>query len=525
LLDRVFQAHWNTLFIANDLALGMMRNPLPFAKDSSYINKNLQIERKMLQRKVIVELSSMGKKFGIVEALKDINLQINSGECTGLVGHNGAGKSTLINVLSGVIEPSSGSVRLVSDKQSADYCVAVAHRHGIRCVFQELSLCPNLSVAENTRVMHGAMRGWGWRKRASALIVSMLNEIFPGHGIKGSDFIEDLTISQRQMVEIARAFSTTNIDLKLVILDEPTSSLDAIIAAQLMTYIRKFVTEGGACILISHMLEEVLASCDRIVVMRDGTIVATDSAQQFNRDSLVHAMGSVAREYQNNTDSGKTKRSGKMLIECAPIKQQDQRQLQAFAGEIIGLAGLAGQGQTKMLLQLFAPKQSMSFVAGDRQNDGVFPLWSIAENIAIGSIQSMQRFFMTDTQASCKLAGNWQQKIAIRTPSVQDNILSLSGGNQQKVLFARALASPAQVILMDDPMRGVDIGTKQDVYDMLREQAQSGRTFIWYTTEFDELKHCDHVYVFRDDQIVLDLPSHQLTEQQVIQASFQESIA
>jgi ribose transport system ATP-binding protein len=165
----------------------------------------------------------------------------------------------------------------------------------------------------------------------------------------------------------------------------------------------------------------------------------------------------------------------------------------------------------------------MALVPGDRQVDGVFPLWSIGRNITIGSMRHMVRGGLIDRQAEERLAEEWKRRIAIRTPDMRDNILSLSGGNQQKALFARALGSPAGIILMDDPMRGVDISTKQEVYEMIREEAGLGRTFIWYTTEMDELEHCDHVYVFRNGSIVADLSGDELTEQKVLQASFEES--
>ena len=162
-------------------------------------------------------------------------------------------------------------------------------------------------------------------------------------------------------------------------------------------------------------------------------------------------------------------------------------------------------------------------VAGDRQNDGIFPLWSIGQNIGIGSIRRMIRALLIDQKREDEMAQDWQQRIAIRTPDMKNNILSLSGGNQQKALFARALGSDARIVLMDDPMRGVDIGTKQDVYGIIRAEAQGGRTFIWYTTEIDELKNCDHVYVFRNGRIVADLARDELSEEKVLHSSFAES--
>jgi ribose transport system ATP-binding protein len=168
---------------------------------------------------------------------------------------------------------------------------------------------------------------------------------------------------------------------------------------------------------------------------------------------------------------------------------------------------------------------AQAFIAGDRQSDGVFNLWSIGRNITIRSLKALRKGFLIDLGAEAKLADEWKAKMAIRTPDVNNNILTLSGGNQQKALFARALASDAAIILMDDPMRGVDIGTKQEVYAMIRAQADAGRTFIWYTTEIDELSHCDRAYVFRNGAFVASLGSDELTEEKVLHASFAENAA
>jgi ribose transport system ATP-binding protein len=412
--------------------------------------------------------------------------------------------------------------------------VAIAHQHGIRCVFQELSLCPNLTVAENARIFHRTLKGWGWRKRASQLIGAMLDEIFPGHDIAPGDIVGDLPIGRRQMVEIARAFTVTDAPLRLVILDEPTSSLDAVTAGQLLTFVRREVSGGLSVILISHMLGEILGSSSRIVVMKDGTVVAAREANAFTRDSLVAAMGTVAehRTAQAAPSTG-FRRAVQAVVDARPAAQLDDRKLKAHKGEVVGLAGLAGHGQTRMLLQIFANAKKrytetkvaapVALIAGDRQSDGIFPLWSIGENVTIGSLGSLVKHALIDRAATEGMAATWHKKLRIKTPDMNHNILSLSGGNQQKALFARALGSKAEIVLMDDPMRGVDVGTKLEVYDLIKEEAGAGRTFLWYTTEIDELSNCDHVYVFRNGQIVDDIPRAELTEERVLRASFYEA--
>ena len=212
---------------------------------------------------------------------------------------------------------------------------------------------------------------------------------------------------------------------------------------------------------------------------------------------------------------------------------RDSAPLIAHKGEIIGLAGLAGHGQTHALMSIYdavmhrkkEPKVQgpVALVAGDRQTDGIFHLWSISANIGVRSLRSMVRKGLIDPLAEAAIGKEWQDKIKIKTPDMANNILSHSGGNQQKALFARALASDAEIVLMDDPMRGVDVGTKLEVYDLIRDEAECGRTFLWYTTEMDELNNCDHTYVFRNGVIVADLSREDLTEEKVLHSSFKES--
>lgn len=486
------------------------------------------------ERAQVVMLAGVEKHFGAVRALDGVDFRAAAGECVGLVGHNGAGKSTLMHVLAGTLAPDRGRIVAAGAEQS-QYTVALAHGLGIRCVFQELSLCPNLTVAENARVMHPALRGFGWRKKAGELISSKLDEVFPGHGIKPSDVVGDLGIGRRQMVEVARAFTVSEEPMRLVILDEPTSSLDAHTAGQLLSFVRRVVGEGASCILISHLLREILDTCHRIVVMRDGKVVAEDEAGAFDRDKLVSAMGST-KPRDRGSREGRGPRAGKAVeVRARPLRQIDGAALVAHSGEIIGLAGLAGHGQTELLLQIFAAattrktgfevKSKVALIAGDRQSDGIFPLWSIAENVAVRSLARLQTGFLVSPERERRFAETWRERINIRTPDVSNNILSLSGGNQQKTLFARALGSDARIVLMDDPMRGVDVGTKLEIYDLIRAEARAGRTFLWYTTEVEELENCDHVYVFRNGRIVADLGRDDLSEEKVIQSSFAESAA
>ncbi|WP_428376494.1 sugar ABC transporter ATP-binding protein [Lichenicoccus sp.] len=468
---------------------------------------------------VLVRFIDIARSFGPVRALDGVDLAIEAGECLGLVGHNGAGKSTLINLLTGALTPSSGTMQ-VFGATSAVHDPRAARALGIRCVFQELSLCPNLTVAENTRLVHPGLRGRAWSRRAAALIKAALDAVFPGHRIRVGAPVASLSLTERQMVEIARAFTTTDVAPRLVILDEPTSSLDASTAAQLLAHIRRMTQQGCSVLLVTHMLHEVLQSADRIAVMRDGRVVGCDPATRHDRDSLVALMsGGTHRAAVARTARDRRTGSSPVLQVRAKAGPKGGENLVANAGEVIGLGGLAGHGQTEFLVDLFSAR-TMAMVAGDRKRDGVFPLWSIGENISVGAYRKHLRHGLLDPARERASAEDWRGRMKIRAPDMDSPILSLSGGNQQKALFARALDSEARIILMDDPMRGVDVQTKQDVYAMIRAQAASGRTFLWYTTEMDELYECDRVYVFREGRIMAVLGPEEITEARVLQASF-----
>lgn len=461
----------------------------------------------------IVTLTDAAKHFGPVRALDGVSLSVRPGDCLGLVGHNGAGKSTLVNVVNGGLAPTGGSVVFAGG--------STAHEAGVRSVFQELSLCPNLTVAENLRISHSQLRGARWRRQARAEIRASLDTVFPDHGIDPNAEVDTLSIAERQMVEIAIGFAPRGSTARLVILDEPTSSLDAGIAEQLLTHVKRFCASGGAVVFISHMLGEIFDVATRIIVLKDGRVVEDRPTADFTRQGLVDAMGHVAAE---GTAAATQARSfGEEVV------RTDQG-LAARSGEIVGLSGLAGHGQAAALARLYLSRTSgwraekvpgFAFVAGDRPRDGVLPLWSILRNVSISILKQGARWGMVDREAETRIAAEWKKRIGIRTKDVLNPILSLSGGNQQKVLFARALASPAPVVIMDDPMRGVDVGTKQDVYAMIRAEAAQGRTFLWYSTETEEVCQCDRVFVFRNGEISAELTGDAITEERILEASFE----
>jgi ribose transport system ATP-binding protein len=445
-------------------------------------------------------------------------------------------------VLNGTIQPSSGVLRVDGVEVGAGYDVRRAHALGIRCVFQELSLSPNLRVFENVRLLHRSLSGFGWPGRARRVVRETLDAIFPGHGIDADALVGELPAAQRQMVEIARAFSVTDTKVRVVILDEPTSSLGGQEAEQLMRYMHTVTKTGVSCVFISHRLKEVLANVDRVVVMRDGAVVARQRASELSEGQLVERMGVMAqtaeraapREARAEPGAADGAAARTVRVDLRPSPRSPTRLL-VHAGEVVGLAGLDGHGQRNALLAAFAAGRggggeaarvqgTVAYVSGDRQGEGVFPLWSVGRNLTIGS---MARLAMHGGWLSRKgelaEAQYWRDHLAIRTPDVDQPILSLSGGNQQKVLIARGLAGGADILLLDDPMRGVDVGTKREMFEEIRREAGQGKCFLLYTTETAELENCDRVYVFYRGAITEEIGRASLTEDRVLRASFGEA--
>ena len=471
----------------------------------------------------IVTLRNVTRRFGPVVAVNGVSAFLSSGECVGLVGHNGAGKSTLIHLITGSLVPSDGEV----DYPGVSMDFGVKRGSVIRCVQQELSLCGNLTVAENMRILFPQLRGRGWRGRAAEAMACVLDEIFPGHRIDMSSLVETLPISQRQQVEIARAFAVLDTPPQLVILDEPTSSIDLRASEQLFSYVANFVASGRSVILVTHKMQEVFSATNRIIVMRDGTIVSEGATRNYSFNGLVDAMGHAVPANEDKKGLRICVDAGEVLLQTSDASGSE---FTLRKGEIVGLAGLAGHGQSELIQKIFwqsgggrarrGKPPGVALVSGDRQKDGLMPVWSIGRNISVGSLNNLLSGIVLDLARERRLSQAWADIMQIKCTGIDDPVMSLSGGGQQKALFARALASDADVILMDDPMRGVDIGTKRDVYRLIREETAKGRSFVWYTTEFEELLECDRAYVLRNHMIASEIRGDHLTENEVLKHSF-----
>ncbi|WP_245686646.1 ATP-binding cassette domain-containing protein [Paracoccus tibetensis] len=468
-----------------------------------------------------MSLRGICRTYGATRANDSIDLNIAAGEVLGLVGGNGAGKSTLMKVLCGMVPASEGQILLDGAEAEAGHDAAAAQAHGIRMVHQELSLCTNLTVAENffVEAPGAASLRPGWRGPYRQRAREALDAVFPGHGISPDAPLGSLTLGERQMVEIARAAATPGV--RLIILDEPTSSLSARRAAQLIAFVQARAGEGTAFIFISHKLQEITKIASSVALLRNGRMAWRGRAADTSAAHLIELMGGrsdgPARDRRARADGAPLMRIGAPWTQTPYILR---------AGQIVALTGLEGSGQQLFLHALFqgAPGTSRdgtaAFVAGDRQKEGIFPLWDVLANIAIGRWAGLPGLSRVDRAADRVAALEPAKRLRLDPARLMSTIGDLSGGNQQKALVARALVGDAKVVLLDDPTRGVDIATKQDFYNLLHELAAEGRAIVWHTTEDAELDLAHRALVFADGRIVADLEGDAIKAPTVLEAAF-----
>lgn len=494
----------------------------------------------MEERKYSFRLQNIVKKYGISYALEDVSLNVFEGEVIGLIGANGAGKSTLMSILTGVNSATEGTIEIGGHVYSKDeYNANTARGEYIACCYQELSVCNNLKIYENFAVTimdHKLFGNRGWRKELAEKAKQILDDVFPDNNIDVHKKVETLSIEQKQMVEICCTLATN--DLKILIFDEPTSSLGNERIKQFHAAIERWRKKGLTIIYISHKLEEIVAISTRIVVMKNGVVVGELNTADVDVDQLIGIMGGKSE----NTAGGKTKEKNRVNKEnlLLDVKHCSDEHLHDISmnirkGEVVGISGLGGSGQKELLNMIFKEYQKKrnttecstigkaSFVSGDRQHEGIFKLWSISDNLIISSLDHLTAFGLISRSKQDELAKQWYDKLKFRARGPEDNITNLSGGNQQKGIIGRGIASGADLIIFDDPTRGVDAGTKKDIYEILHEITDSGKSVIWYSTEDREMLECDRVYVMRDGTIVDHLEGGQISEDAIVSSSFKKA--
>jgi D-allose transport system ATP-binding protein len=495
----------------------------------------------------LVAVRHIVKRFSGVVALQDVSFDVCAGEVHALLGENGAGKSTLMKILSGIYEPSSGSLQL-GEQVHAHLTPALSKAFGIRLIYQELSVIDHLSIEENLFV--GSLptrRGFGIPIVDRDLIRSKALRAMARVGLRRDPamLVSELSISEKQQVEIAKALAS---DARVIIMDEPTSSLTDEEVRHLFQVIHELKREGLGIVYISHKLKEIPVIADRVSVLKDGRHVGTFDAKTTPPQTLVAAM--VGRELEATRPDASRLDTAQVVFAASGVSSADGKvqdvSFQLHRGEILGFAGLIGSGRSELMETLFgarersngtlqlngaavqigspyeAVKAGLAFVTEDRRHTGFFHNFSIAENISIlpflkraGRRLSLKRLDFAQERA---LGDTYKDTLRIRCASAQQNITELSGGNQQKAIIAKWLAADSDLFIFDEPTRGIDVGAKSEIYQIMRQLAQAGKGILMVSSELPELLSvCDRIAVYRNGGIAAVLANTDATEENIMQ--------
>jgi rhamnose transport system ATP-binding protein len=472
----------------------------------------------------LLEVSGVSKSFGPVKVLKEISFDVRPGEVHALLGENGAGKSTLIKIVAGVINADEGEVRL-DGKAVRFSSPREAAAHGIATVYQELLLFPDLSVAENIYLGHAPKTKWGtldWnamRAGARALLDSL-----DSPDLDVDTTVGKLSVANRQRVEIAKALSQ---DAKLVIMDEPTAALADADARRLMDVVKRLRDRGVGIIYVSHRLPEIFALADRVTVLRDGAYVGTKPIGEVTEGDLVSMMVGRAIDHlfpKVDTTPGETILEVKNLTYRNTVNDIS---LTVRAGEIVGIAGLIGSGRTELALTIFgitpatsgqilidgkpvtisspddARRLKIAYVPEDRGSQGLIRPQTVRENVSLAILDRIAKAFVVDRRKESSLAKDAIERFGIRTRGPEQRVKQLSGGNQQKVVLAKWIATEPRVLIMDEPTRGIDVGAKAEIHALMSRLAGQGLAVLMISSELPEvLGMSDRVLVMRGGRIV-----------------------
>lgn len=490
-----------------------------------------------------IEVRDVVQEYPGVKALKGVSLEIRAGEVLGLVGENGAGKSTLIRMLGGIEVPVSGEI-LVEGTQAHFRSSAESQAAGISVVSQEFRLVPQLSIADNIFLGHEIRRGLAvdhaaTRARAGEVLDSL------GLHLDSRRMVESLPVGDQQLVEIARALSR---DFHTLILDEPTAALNRSEVDQLLKIVRRLASQGKSVLYVSHHLEEIFQVCDRVAVLRDGDLVAVEHISEIDEPALVeHMLGRKPESYTKPTGVEEDARDLRLEVsDLRVLGFEHHFELTARRGEVVGLAGLVGSGRTEITRALFGaiPHRGTVLVDGkpvdtrspsaairsgffmlseDRKSEGILPHLDVTENATVSrdreSTHWLQRL-IPSRRHEADLFTSLKQGMRIRVPHGRQLIGNLSGGNQQKVLFGRAILSGCRVLLLNEPTRGVDVGAKIEIYELVKQLSEQGVSVIVASSDVPELVALtDRCLVYFAGELMAELEGDSLTEEAIVAAS------
>lgn len=469
-----------------------------------------------MSEKYILQMTDITKRFPGVLALDHVSLRVKAGEVHALLGENGAGKSTLMKILAGAYVKDEGEIEVFSRKTELGDPKA-AENLGISIIYQELNLIPTLTVAENIFLGRYKMNNRiqvSWKKvyeEAEVLLKDLEVDV------KGTDYIRDLGIAQQQMVEVAKALS---MNAKIIIMDEPTAPLTARETKNLFRIVKKLKESGVSIIYISHRLEEVLEMCDRATVMRDGCTIQELNIADVTMDEIIRLM--VGRELKDKYPRIE-KEIGEELFRvdnlCAGSKVQNVS-FSVREGEVLCVGGLVGAGRTETVRAIFGldaktdgrifiegresaiknPKDAIragiGYVTEDRKGEGLILKLGVDENITLAALDGFRKGIHLNLGKEKNIVKEYVKKLNVKTPSIYQKVENLSGGNQQKVVLAKWLLSKCKVLILDEPTRGIDVGAKIEVYNLINELAREGKAILVITSEIPELLGiCDRVVV------------------------------
>jgi len=490
----------------------------------------------------LFRMDGVSKRYGGVRALEKAHLAVEAGRIHAILGENGAGKSTLIKIMAGVVAPDEGSMLLdgreVRFSQPAD-----ANAAGIACIFQELSLVPDLSVADNIAIANPPRRFGLIDRRAQRAIAEEALARAGADDVHPRALVKDLPLSRRQMVEIAKALASKP---RILILDEATSALTASDVAKVFSVLKRLRSEGLALLYISHRMHEIAELADECTVFRNGRNVASYKAGTRTDTEVVEMM--IGREYKNvfPPKPARPAETAPRALECRDLGWTDRLRDISFSvakGEVVGLGGLDGQGQRNLLLALFGVLRGttgtvlvdgapialtspaaacsgavgMALIPEDRKTEGLMLPMTVRENLSFAVLDLLSRSGVIDLDKEERLIEEMVQLLDIKTAGLDIPVGSLSGGNQQKVVIAKWLMRRPRIILLNDPTRGIDVGTKQEIYQLLRRLADAGAAILFYSTDYDELIGCcDRVLVLYDGRIVRELEGERITQHALI---------
>jgi ribose transport system ATP-binding protein len=491
-------------------------------------------------------MTGVSKRFGGVQALSDVDFACHSGRIHAVLGENGAGKSTLIKILAGVYKPDAG--RIVLDGREMNFPhPSDATAAGIATIFQELSLMPHLSVADNICIIDPPRKRGFIDRRAQRRIAAEALARAGAEDVDPDAPVSSLPLSRRQMVEIAKALARRP---RLLILDEATSALTAADVTRVFGVLKRLREDGLAIIYISHRMAEIAELADDCSVFRNGFHVATFKSGTKSDNEVIALM--IGREASHAFPP----KPGRPAIEAAPVLEVKNLNwesrlkdvsIRLHRGEILGLGGLDGQGQMELLLALFGTLRGMSgeividgrrvrpgspkaaragplglaLIPEDRKNDGLMLPMSVKDNLTFAALDSLSTAGVISQAAQDAAVAEMVALLGIRIGSPETPVSSLSGGNQQKVVIAKWLLNRPAIILLNDPTRGIDVNTKQELYQLLRKLAAEGAAIILYSTDYYELIGCcDRVAVFYDGGIVRELAGEAITEQALVASAF-----